>query len=274
MVTRHGRATPLGWMTVKKSTLEGKRGDYETQLIERLVAAIAKDVSVVLWPTAASAIRSGTPTSGSSAGTTSSGSVGILSGGRPGRAAPACRGLGPQDRTRHDAGRSARDAGPRRGAGGEASVVHAAKMKEAVVSGDVVVCQVPRRTWSRSSGKRFTIEETFRDRQGHSLRDGPERDAHPRRRSPRPLLLLAAIAHALLTLLGAASEATGMDRYLKRQYIQANAPICSLPPRQPIGTGAIPNMRDDWLQRTSWRLSRPHSSPSTPLSSARDSTRS
>ena len=32
-------------MTVKKSTLEGKRGDYETQLIERLQAAIAKDVS-------------------------------------------------------------------------------------------------------------------------------------------------------------------------------------------------------------------------------------
>jgi hypothetical protein len=36
VVTRHGRATPLTWMTVKKSTLEGKRGDYEMRLIERL----------------------------------------------------------------------------------------------------------------------------------------------------------------------------------------------------------------------------------------------
>ena len=67
----------------------------------------------------------------------------------------------------------------------------------------------------RTYSKRFTIEETFRDTKdvtfGLGLRATHIRDADRRDR----LLLLIAIAQTLLTLLGAASEASGLDRTLK-----------------------------------------------------------
>ena len=48
LVTSHGRATPLIWMTVTKSTLEGKRNDYEYRLIERLHECVAADVAITV----------------------------------------------------------------------------------------------------------------------------------------------------------------------------------------------------------------------------------
>ena len=95
-------------------------------------------------------------------------------------------------------------------------------------------------------GKRFTIEETFRDakdlRFGMGLSATHIRDAGRRDR----LLLLAALAHALLTLLGAASEKTGMDAYLKVNT--AKKRTHSLFRQDAYWYGAIPNMRDDWLE--------------------------
>jgi hypothetical protein len=64
-------------------------------------------------------------------------------------------------------------------------------------------------------GKRNTIEESFRDAKdlhfGLGLSATHIRDAGRRDR----LLLLIALAIALLTLLGAAAERTGLDRMLK-----------------------------------------------------------
>jgi hypothetical protein len=95
-------------------------------------------------------------------------------------------------------------------------------------------------------GKRFTIEETFRDakdlRFGMGLSATHIRDAGRR----DGLLLLAAIAHALLTLLGAASEKTGMDAYLKVNT--AKKRTHSLFRQGAYWYGAIPEMRDDWLR--------------------------
>lgn len=72
----------------------------------------------------------------------------------------------------------------------------------------------------RTYSRRFTIEETFRDTKditfGLGLRATHIRDAAKRDR----LLLLIAIAHTLLTLLGAASEASGMDRMLKTNTVK------------------------------------------------------
>lgn len=69
-------------------------------------------------------------------------------------------------------------------------------------------------------GKRFTIEETFRDTKdiafGMGLRATHIRDPERRDR----LLLLLAIAHTLLTLLGVASEASGLDRTLKANTVK------------------------------------------------------
>ena len=72
----------------------------------------------------------------------------------------------------------------------------------------------------RAYGKRFTIEETFRDTKdvtfGMGLLATHVRDAERRDR----LLLLIAIAQTLLTLLGAASEASGLDRTLKANTVK------------------------------------------------------
>ncbi len=65
---------------------------------------------------------------------------------------------------------------------------------------------------------RFTIEETFRDIKDNHFGMGlSATHIHDAGRRDR-LLLLAAIAHALLTLLGAAREEAGLDRYLKVKW--------------------------------------------------------
>ena len=123
-------------------------------------------------------------------------------------------------------------------------VVHQAKMKEpwclATSLDEKTAAEVV-----ALYGKRFTIEETFRDakdiRFGMGLSATHIRDAGRRDR----LLLLAAIAHALLTLLGAASERTGMDAYLKVNT--AKKRTHSLFRQGAYWYGAIPEMRDDWL---------------------------
>ena len=69
-------------------------------------------------------------------------------------------------------------------------------------------------------GRRFTIEETFRDtkdrRFGLGLADIHVNDPDRRDR----LILLAALAQTLLTLLGAASEAIGLDKTLKANTVE------------------------------------------------------
>ena len=47
-MTSHGRATPLTWKTVTKSSLAGRRNDFEYEMIERLHDAIPADVDVTL----------------------------------------------------------------------------------------------------------------------------------------------------------------------------------------------------------------------------------
>ena len=68
--------------------------------------------------------------------------------------------------------------------------------------------------------KRFTIEESFRDQKnlrfGMGLSD--TRIGVPERRDR--LLLVSAIAIALLTMLGAAGEAIGIDRHLKTNTVK------------------------------------------------------
>ena len=96
-------------------------------------------------------------------------------------------------------------------------------------------------------GRRFTIEETFRDQKdlrfGMGLRATHIRSAARRDR----LLMLLAIAQALLTLLGEASERTGMDAYLKAST--AKKRTHSLFRQGSYWYGCLPTMRDDWFDR-------------------------
>jgi hypothetical protein len=92
-------------------------------------------------------------------------------------------------------------------------------------------------------GKRFSIEETFRDEKdihfglGLSATHVGSCDRRDR------LLLLAAIAHALLTLLGAAGEKVGLDREFQTSPKRGRA--LSLFGQGTFWYGALPNMKDE-----------------------------
>jgi hypothetical protein len=75
---------------------------------------------------------------------------------------------------------------------------------------------------TRRYGKRFTVEETFRDVKNPHLGLGLKQTVMERNDRRDALFLLAVLAHTLLTLLGKAGEELGMDRWLgatrPRQY--------------------------------------------------------
>lgn len=244
LVTTHGRAMPLVWKTVAKSTLEGRRNGYEDELLERLRAAIPQDVEVTIV---------------------------------------ADRGFGDQKRYKqitslgfHYLIRFRQDIlvtdqfGERRPG---VSWLHrngrARLLKEMAVTADCYI--VPALVFVRSArmkeawclatsrtdlsaadvvrlyGKRFSIEETFRDTKdlhfGMGLKATHIRNGERRDR----LMMLVAIAHTLMTLLGAASEASGLDRYLKVNTVKRRTH--SLYRQGLYWYQCIPTMREEWLVR-------------------------
>lgn len=244
LITSHGRATPLLWRTVEKSTIEGWRNNHEDDLL----ALFAR-------------LRSPTHTKRAT----------VL----------ADRGFGDQKlypflvalgldfiiRFRGIINVEASDGQTRPAAEWLPPTGRAVKIRDAKVTSDrtpvaAVVCvRAPhmKEAWflatSRTDltgsqivkayGKRFSIEETFRDckdaRFGMGLKATHIGDPGRRDR----LLLLAAISQALLTLLGAAAEETGLDRMLKANTVKRRTH--SLFTQGCYWYGAIPTMRDEWL---------------------------
>lgn len=210
--TDHGRALPLLWKTVVKSELKGQRNDHEDALMRRLREAVPQAVRVVIV---------------------------------------ADRGFGDQKfftyltelgfhyiiRIREciqvtDENGVTRTAGEWLGKQGRLrSLRHAAVTANKTPVGMVVAvheknmedpwCLVASDpAWSgywvkNHYGKRFTCEETFRDVKdlhfGFGMSWNPV--TQPARRDR--MMLLATLAQALLTTLGAAGEAAGLDRLLK-----------------------------------------------------------
>lgn len=242
LVTRHGRATPLVWQTVKKSTLEGMRNAHEYALVERLHSYLDKDVEITLLADRGFGDQKlydylsflgwdfvirfrGCIVVESAAGEAKPAKEWVLANGR----ATMLRDVRvTKDRARVPA----------------VVVVHAPKMKEAwclaTTLRDKKASEIV-----KLYGKRFTIEETFRDEKnlhfGMGLSATHIRDVQRRDR----LLLLAAVAHALLTLLGAASEEAGLDRYLKANTVKRRTH--SLYRQGLYWYDCIPTMREDWL---------------------------
>ena len=99
---------------------------------------------------------------------------------------------------------------------------------------------------SKLYGRRFTIEERYRDtkdpRYGRGL--SGVRVSDPDRRDR--LLLVDAIAGALLTLLGAAGESIGMDQMLKVNTVKRRTH--SLPRQGLHYYLSIPMMKDEQLE--------------------------
>ncbi|HEV7666511.1 MAG TPA: IS4 family transposase [Chloroflexota bacterium] len=213
LMTRHGRATPLVWLTVDKSTLKDRRNEYEYQALVRLADALPADVAVCIV---------------------------------------ADRGFGDQKlyrvlteelkfdyviRFRGNIAVAAADGEVRTaagwvGPGGRARVLRGASVTaERYKVGSVLCVQDKdmKQAWCLATsttdasakalmtlyGKRWSIECGLRDTK--DLRFGMGMSAvhvsTPARRDR--LWLLNACAIALLTLLGAAGEALGYDRHLK-----------------------------------------------------------
>lgn len=243
LITTHGRATPLIWMTVPKSTLEGQRNAHEHKLLEKLHECIAENVRITVladrgfgdhklyrmlqtlgWDFV---IRfKGNIQVENADGVTLTAAAWVPSSGR----ATMLRGVRVTRR---------REKVP------AVVVVHAKSMKEAW-------CLATTLSERKASdvvklyGRRFTIEETFRDQKdlrfGLGLSSTHIADTARRDR----LLLLAAIAHALLTLLGAAGEECGMDRMLKVNTVKRR--MLSLFRQGTEWWEALPNMPSERLE--------------------------
>jgi Transposase DDE domain len=95
-------------------------------------------------------------------------------------------------------------------------------------------------------GRRFTIEENFRDTKDPRFGLGLSATHVGRVDRRDRLLLIGALAQVLLTLLGAASEETGLDRTLKANTVKRRT--MSLFNQGWFWYQAIPGMRQERLQ--------------------------
>jgi hypothetical protein len=243
LVTRHGRATPLVWKTVKKSTLQGTRNNHEYEIIERLHEYIDKDVRITLLADRGfgdQKLYDFMQLLGWDFVIRFRGCIVVENAAGESRAA---RAWVPAS-GRATMLRKVRVTGER------ASVpavvlVRAPKMKEAWCLATTLSVRKASEIVKLYS-KRFTIEETFRDEKnlhfGMGLSATHIQDARRRDR----LLLLAAIAHALLTLLGAAAEEAGLDRFLKVNTVKRRTH--SLFRQGAYWYDCIPTMREEWLR--------------------------
>lgn len=240
LITDHGRATPLVWKTYPKSTLSGNQPDHEADLVDVLGRAIPEDVDVTIVADRGFAsvdryddldflgykyiIRfRGVIQVTDANGTTQTGDEWVPPNGRPRR-------------------------------------IEQARVTRANALVPVVICVKKTKmkdSWCLATnhteltsaeiinlyGRRFTIEETFRDvkdqRFGMGLRATSIRKPERRDR----LLFVAALAHSLLSLLGAAGERIGLDRTLKVNTSKTRQ--LSLYRQGLFWYQALPNMREE-----------------------------
>jgi hypothetical protein len=212
LVASHGRTTPLVWHTLEKAALEGMRNETEDFVLQRLREVVPEGVGVVIL---------------------------------------ADRGFGDQkfyallEQLKFDYVVRFRqciqvmdERGEKKSAGewvpetGRALRLMGAKVTQDEAPVPAVVCvkkKGMKKPWCLATslteataafvvglyGKRFRTEETFRDVKDLRFGMGLSwvRVSSPERRDR--LLLVSALACGLLTLLGAAGESLGMERYLK-----------------------------------------------------------
>jgi hypothetical protein len=238
-MTTHGRATPLMWRTVKKSTLAGTRSQIESDLLRKLREALPIETRVTILADRAF------------------GDQALYEQLTDWQMDYVIRFRGSILVT--DVAGEMRTAGEWVGAGGRAKLLRGARVtNDKTVVGAVVCVQAKsmKEPWCLATslatasasdliqlyGRRFTIEENFRDtkdpRFGFGLSSTRIGDCGRRDR----LLLMAAMAQALLTLLGAASEDSGYDRLLKVNTVKKRTR--SLLRQGWYWYSALPNMSD------------------------------
>ena len=220
LVTRHGRATPLVWLSVFKDELKDARNAYEDASLRRLAEVLPDGVRATLLADRGFADTKLFGFLGELGfdyvirlkGNTNVGAV-------DGTTRPAAEWVGQGGRARKLRDATVTEAQCPVGA---VVCVHAKDMKEpwCLVTGnrDATAPQI-----IKLYSKRWGVEPSFRDTK--DLRFGlglcAVRIADPQRRDR--LLLLNAFAVVLLTLLGAAGESLGMDRHLKSNTVKTRS---------------------------------------------------
>jgi hypothetical protein len=242
MITSHGRATPLMWKTHDKSKLKKHRNDYEDALLAYFRELVPPHVRVTVL---------------------------------------ADRGFGDQAIYRSllgahiefvirfrgvihvtNAGGETTTAAELVPSNGRAKKYENVRVTHAKTAVPAVVCVKAKNmkdSWclatSRADlsasqivalyGRRFTIEENFRDTKDPRFGMGLSATHVGRTDRRDRLLLIGALAQALLTLLGAASEEVGLDRKLKANTVKHRT--VSLFNQGWFWYQAIPTMREEWL---------------------------
>jgi hypothetical protein len=212
MITRHGRASPLVWKSAPKETIpDGERNDLEDEVLIRLRQVLPPGVQVTVLADRGfgdTKLYEYLDSIGWGYAIRFRGCIHVTD--AHGVTRPAKDWLRPGGRAQMicNAAVTAKKYPT------HVVCVHAKAMKDAwfvaTNRADLSATQVV-----KLYGRRFSIEETFRDLKDrrYGLGLSSTRIKNPTRRDR--LIFLLAITHALLTLLGAASEATGLDRKLK-----------------------------------------------------------
>ncbi len=212
LVTGHGRATPLLWLTMLKEELAGRRNDIEDACLARLAQVLPAATKTTILADRGFGDRklfAYLTQLGFDYVIRFRGDIRVAA--ADGESRPAAAWVGTGGRARLLKGAVVtHEAHPL----GAVVCVHARKMKEPWCLA-TSKAQATARDIVNLYARRWTIEPSFRDtkdlRFGMGL--GAVRIGDPQRRDR--LLLLNAFAVLFLTLLGEAGEALGMDRHLK-----------------------------------------------------------
>jgi hypothetical protein len=218
LVTRHGRATPLIWLSVLKDELSTARNDYEDACLRRLAEVLPDDVTVTILADrgfADTKLFGFLAELGFAYVIRLKGNTKVRAADGPTRPASEWVGQGGRARKLRDATVTEAQCPV-----GAVVCVHAKAMKEpwclVASDGSATAPQI-----IALYSKRWRVEPSFRDTK--DLRFGlglsSARISDPQRRDR--LLLLNAFAVVLLTLLGAAGESLGMDRHLKSNTVKS-----------------------------------------------------
>ncbi len=213
LITRHGRATPLVWLTVDKATLKNRRNSYEDQVLRRLAEVVPAGVRVCIVADRGfgdhKLYRMLTDELKFDFVIRFRGNIAVTA--ADGETRPAAEWVGKGGRARTLRGAAVTAIGYRVGT---VVCVQAKGMKEAWCIATNTT-DMPARALINLYAKRWGIECTFRDTKDIRFGMGMDsvRVSTPERRDR--LWLINAFAVVLLTLLGAAGEALGYDRYLR-----------------------------------------------------------
>lgn len=217
LLTKHGRATPLVWRTVLKSELKDQRNALEDALVHQLLGCLPVGVKVTLVADRGFGDQAFYEfLAANRVDFVIRFRADILVTSAKGETKAASGWLTPSGRAKML--RQAAVTGDKTSVGAVV-VVHDKSMKEPWCLA-TSLADAKSRELINLYARRFKIEETFRDQKDPRFGFGLSqvRIGRPLRRDRA--LFVCALAHALLTLLGAAGERVGLDRTLKANTVK------------------------------------------------------